>query len=224
MKSQSYYSLHRREMLQFLPLNYLRVLEVGCGEGSFRFNLDTSCEYWAIEANDVSAKLASKIIYKVFHGKYEEVYEQLPDNYFDLVICNDVIEHMCDHEHFLISVKKKMTKESCLVGSVPNIRHIHALTELLFRKDWRYVEQGIFDKTHLRFFTEKSLKTVFSNCGWSIENLKGINPQSYEDNLLKKTLALILVLTFGKDVRFVQFGFCIKPNFDSLFSLDCFPG
>lgn len=83
----------------------------------------------------------------------------LPDQHFDMVICNDVIEHMVDHDHFLEHIKTKMRPGACIVGSIPNVRHLTALFKLLVAKDWPYSASGILDRTHLRFFTENSTIT-----------------------------------------------------------------
>lgn len=77
MKSQSYYSMSRSEMVQFLPSHYSKVLEVGCGEGDFRLNLDIPCEYWGIEVCSNAAALAYQKMNYVLNGAYEDVHKQL---------------------------------------------------------------------------------------------------------------------------------------------------
>jgi len=52
----------------------------------------------------MTAEIASKNLDTVLTGFFENVLDKLPDNYFDLIICNDVIEHMADPSNFLLSV------------------------------------------------------------------------------------------------------------------------
>ena len=118
-KSLSYYSNFRSEVMRFLPDEYHRVLEIGCGEGNFNTNLNYHCEHWGIEPSFDAAKVASNKLFKILSGTYEEMHDRLPDSYFDLIICNDVIEHMVDHNAFFISIKKKMTNDSFIIGSIP---------------------------------------------------------------------------------------------------------
>jgi 2-polyprenyl-3-methyl-5-hydroxy-6-metoxy-1,4-benzoquinol methylase len=99
-KLSIYYEQGRSEVAKFLPNNYSKVLEIGCGTGNFYGNVRQDCEYWGIEPLRAAAQSASKKLHKVLIGKFEEVNQQLPDYYFDLVICNDVIEHMSDHDAF----------------------------------------------------------------------------------------------------------------------------
>jgi 2-polyprenyl-3-methyl-5-hydroxy-6-metoxy-1,4-benzoquinol methylase len=162
----NYFQFFRKELVIFLPEKYERILEIGCGEGNFTHFLKQPYEAWGIEQNHDAAQIASKKMTKIMTGKYENFLSDLPDNYFDLVICNDVIEHMEDHDWFLNSIKKKMKPKGNLIGSVPNIRHITSLYELLIDKDWFYTDAGILDRTHLRFFTEKSLKRSFTERGF----------------------------------------------------------
>lgn len=117
---------------------------------------------------------------------------------------------MVDHEYFLEILKYKVKKCGFIIGSVPNIRHLHALTQLLIRKTWEYKEEGIFDKTHLRFFTERSLQETLQATGWTVELLVGINSSQYKNSFEKRIVAKLLTIIFGKDIQFVQFGFRAK--------------
>ena len=111
----------------------------------------------------------------MLNGLYEDVYAELPDNYFDLIICNEVIEHFRDHDVFFESIKNKMSKNSYIIGTIPNVRYAKNLYHLLFNKDWKYENEGILDRTHLRFFTEKSLRRTFNKHDFIIDEFYGIN-------------------------------------------------
>ena len=195
-------------MMLLLPEQYSKVLEVGCGEGNFRINLSQENEYWGVEPIEASARKASKKLDKVLIGTFNEMFDQIPDDYFDLVICNDVIEHMTDHEEFFQSIKKKIKKEGCLVASIPNVRYILNLIELLVRKDWEYKDSGILDRTHLRFFTEKSLKRTIIDSGFEIDQFKGIN--IYRSGGVKRYFFNVVFMLLGQDARYMQFGIRIK--------------
>ena len=92
INSSEYYQWNRSEMNIFIPEQYSKILEIGCGEGNFRENLKKKNEYWAIEPVQDIAKRASEKLDKVYIGTYHEMEDRIPDNYFDLVVCNDVIE------------------------------------------------------------------------------------------------------------------------------------
>lgn len=209
-----YYGYTRPELARLLPGQYTRVLEIGCSRGNFRDNLDSPCEYWGIEPEPAAAVAAAEKLDRVLTGLYDEVCGELPDHYFDLVICNDVIEHMPDHDAFLQAIQEKMTPGARLVGSVPNVRFLENLTELIFQKDWRYRDEGILDRTHLRFFTRRSLQRSLQQNGFEIEQLEGIN------SLLKKRISLnafkrhLLVAMLGRDTQYLQFGIRVSRKND----------
>jgi len=172
---QAYYQHERREVADFIPERYSKVLEVGCGEGGFRACVTKPCEYWGVEPCLGAADIAREKLDKVLMGRFDEVFSQLPENYFDLVICNDVIEHMEDHDHFLNAIRNKLCEGGAVVGSVPNVRFWKNLRNLVLRKDWRYTDQGILDRTHLRFFTERSFKRSLAENGFKLKSMAGIN-------------------------------------------------
>lgn len=210
--SSPYYQGARKEVARFLPEQYSRVLEVGCGEGGFHVNLNPDCEHWGIEPVPRAADIARHKLHKVIEASYHEALGLLPDNYFDLVICNDVVEHMVDPDEFFRTIKQKLSGKASLVGSIPNVRYIGNLFELLFLKDWKYKDDGILDRTHMRFFTDKSIKRAFCENGFSVEEYAGIN--GVERNLfpLRVLVKNAFIVLLGSDTRFLQFGFRIRPQ------------
>ena len=170
----SYYAKERPEVVPFLPTVATRVLEVGCSEGRFRANLPKTSEYRGVELSAEVARVAATVLDAVLVGTYGEVAAELPAHYFDLVICNDVIEHMPDHDAFLEDIKQKMAPGAHLVGSVPNVRYLPNLKQLLVRKEWRYADWGVLDRTHLRFFTRQSWEQTLREHGFVIEAIAGI--------------------------------------------------
>lgn len=207
-----YYNGTRSNVAEFLPEKYSRVLEIGCGSGGFRDNLTLNCEYWGIEPHRPAYEIASQKLDNVFNGTYDEFSEIIPNNYFDLVICNDVIEHMADHDNFLNEIKLKMAKGAYLVGSLPNVRYFPNLISLIFEKNWKYQDAGILDRTHLRFFTEKSILETFNHHSFIINDFSGINSISYKPTSLRKILKILAIKALGKDTQFLQFAFRLQKN------------
>lgn len=216
MNYPQYFENQRTELRNFMPSEYAKVLEIGCGNGNFRFNCPGDCEYWGVEPNPDAAGKAEQQLTKVLLGTYDDVHEKLPNQYFDLIVCNDVIEHLPDHEAFLKEIQSKLTARGVLIGSVPNIRFLPYLLSLLCKKDWKYESSGVLDRTHLRFFTQKSLWRTFKESGFDIEELSGINPLQLRWGSLRKTWKSLKALTqlaiFGSDVRFMQFGFRVAKR------------
>jgi len=192
----------------------LRVLEVGCGEGDSAAAVPGAAETWGIEPHQPSAAIASNVLNNVIPATFEQAKTRLPPKYFNLVLCNDVIEHMTEPEWFLTAIQEHMAPNAVLIGSVPNIRFIPNLFDLLIRKDWEYKDTGILDRTHIRFFTFKSLRRTLGRTGFSIKCLQGINP-GFSDNRNPTAIVVRLVyyaftvatVGFATDTRYKQIGF-----------------
>ena len=203
-KSDSYYQNRRPEIYGMIPEKSQKVLEIGCAAGGFRLNFPDQVEYWGVEPVREAAEQARQRNIKVLCGTYDEVREQLPAAYFDVVVCNDVIEHVPDPEAFLVSLKGKLAPNGILVGSVPNVRFWGNLINLLVRRDWKYEESGVLDRTHLRFFTAKSFRRLMDDTGYELVQLAGI--ESKRMKVLKVLFSPFLILA-GFDVCDMQFRF-----------------
>lgn len=207
----SYYQHSREEIRAFVPENYSNVLEVGCGNGIFRAQLSKPNTYFGIETNKDAAEKAKEQLDQVICSSFDLAFDQLPDEHFDLVVCNDVIEHMPDTDVFLQRIWQKMSPEGYIIGSVPNIRYFRQLIELMVQKDWQYKQAGILDNTHLRFYTYKSFKRTLKENGYLVEELSGINVPKPK-NILKRLLLSFIGCLLGKDTLFPQIAFRIKKT------------
>jgi len=94
-----------------------------------------------------------------------------------------------------------------LVASIPNVRYYYNLLELIVGKDWRYRDAGVLDRTHLRFFTRKSLLECLANAGFEVEEFQGINRLKTRILPLKRLFRHLVFLLLGDDVRYLQFAF-----------------
>jgi 2-polyprenyl-3-methyl-5-hydroxy-6-metoxy-1,4-benzoquinol methylase len=199
-------------MRSFLPERPARVLEIGCDEGDFGASLQT--EVWGVEPQADAAAIAARRLHRVLVGTYGAVRDSLPEHYFDAVVCNDVIEHMEDHDTFLHQVKSQLAPGGVLVGSVPNLRHYRVLFELMVLRDWHYRDSGVLDRTHLRWFTQRSLRRSLQQAGYAIDRLEGINggidfklSRQHLPHALFASGLIALSAGLWSDVRFLQLAF-----------------
>lgn len=211
-KPQNYYQNIRGEMLSFIPVDVTRVLEIGCGEGTFSKAIKDAfkTENWGIEPEKGAAAIAKEKLYRVIVGSAENSIPKLPDNYFDLVVCNDVLEHLVDPWGVLADIKKKLKKNGFILSPIPNVRNFHIVNALVFGGDWAYTESGILDRTHLRFFTSKSIIDMYESLGYSITSHVGINPMPNKP--LKYKAASLLNIKDHTDMQYEQFATLAKKK------------
>ena len=197
--NDGYYRNKRPEIYGMVPKTASKILEIGCAAGGFRLNFPDDVEYWGVEPVREAAEQAHLNNMKVLCGTYEEVCNQVPNAYFDVVVCNDVIEHVSDSQDFLVSLKSKLAPNGVLIGSVPNVRFWGNLINLLFKRDWKYEDSGVLDRTHVRFFTNKSFRRLICDAGYELVKMAGIE---------SKRMKVLKVLLFaGIDICDMQFMF-----------------
>ncbi len=207
-KADDYFNHERPEMLAFLPETCKRALDVGCGEGTFALQIKNKlgAEVWGIELMPEPGEEAKKCLDKVFIGPCENFVNDLPDTYFDVIYCNDVLEHLVDPYTFLGHLKSKLTENGVIISSIPNIRYHDAFKKIILQKKFEYEGHGIFDKTHMRFFTKSSIANMYGNLGFKIISHKGIN----RTRSLKPYLYNIPFFFTAMDMFYLQFATVAK--------------
>ena len=210
-KREEYFECPRPEMLEYVPSLCRRVLDVGCGTGSFGASLRkrTGCEVWGVESNAPSIPKAEENLDKVLHGYFGPELD-LPAGYFDCIVFNDVLEHMPDPASALALARALLSSGGRVVASIPNIRHFPTVWRLVICGEWEYKEFGILDKTHLRFFTRLSIIRLFQEAGFTIQRIDGISSfhsLAPDDSSLWRRYFLFSWLPIPgiKDMRYQQF-------------------
>lgn len=210
-KGGAYFSNPRPDMLNFIPPGVQKVLEFGCGGGEFGAAIKEryGAEVVGIETHLDSANRAKQLLNRVLTADIEREQLDLPEGYFDCLVCNDVLEHLADPWAALGVLGRYVKKGGWLVVSIPNVRHHKVVRRLLWPGEWRYESNGVMDKTHLRFFTFKSACELVSGSGFHIESASGINRSSFP-----VWLRLVNWLCRGcfDDMRYLQFAIVARHN------------
>ena len=188
--NNEYFGFSRPEVQALVDPNSQTILDVGCASGIFgsQIKQKLDAEVWGIELVEDVGEKAKEVIDKVFIGRVEDHIDQLPEKYFDSIIFSDVLEHLEDPYLILDLVKDKLSKNGEIIASIPNVRHWSVLKELLEGK-WEYQDAGILDRTHLRFFTKSSIKKMFHNSGYKIDEIRAT--QFGENSISPKLLSAL---------------------------------
>jgi len=209
-KPIGYYDGTRDDMLKYIPEGVKKSLDLGCGTGGFSSLLreKLNIETWAIEINEKAAEKAASKLDKVIFGDATESLTKIPDNYFDCIILFDIIEHLNDPYTMLNSIKTKLSDTGVVVASIPNIRYYRTFIQLVIHGNWDYKDQGVLDRTHLRFFTKKSIVKMFNSLNYSIIKMEGIHPTSSKNFRILNAI----LLNFIADVKFKHFVIVAQPR------------
>lgn len=171
---EQYYSNVRNDVITMIrPGSCFPIaVELGCGNGatlSQLKKLNIAKSVYGFEKVDLFKDSFTSNL-----DQYEvcDIEKKLPDQISnaDLVLLLDVLEHLTDPWTFLENLTSKMKTGSLLILTTPNINNFRILRNLIFRDEWNYASSGILDQTHLRFFTETSLKRFLKTLNLNIKN------------------------------------------------------
>ena len=153
-----------------------RVLELGCATGLLGAKLKErfpNAFVAGIEANRAAADLAARRLDHVERARLEDVRfsaQEPRGGPFDLVIAGDVLEHLVDPWRLLERLKPCLAPGATLLASIPNVRNLALLSDVLLKGSWEYQASGLLDVTHLRFFTFADMRRMFEQTGYTVES------------------------------------------------------
>ena len=168
----------RAEMLPYVPAAARTILDVGCHTGGFASTLrgdDPSRVLWGLEADPAAAASAGRRYDRLLVGAYPGALAGC-DEQFDCIVFNDILEHVVDPWAALRAAIPHLSASGTVVASIPNVRNIKVVLRLVVLGDWTYTDMGVLDRTHVRFFTRRTIRSFFTDCGFVVGRLEGINP------------------------------------------------
>jgi SAM-dependent methyltransferase len=93
---------------------------------------------------------------------------------YDVIIAADCLEHLADPAAALAQAVPHLAPHGCVIVSVPNVRHWDTLWNLGVRGVWPQRQIGIHDRTHLRWFTRRSVFELLEGAGLRVEALEAV--------------------------------------------------
>ena len=178
--SQDYFSNSRSDVIDFLSkeinkdINFKHTLDIGCASGEFSKNLKQTFlinEFnWTgieKEKNLPNSLENYRLLGNCIHDDLPGVLNKLENDYFECIFALDILEHLKDPEEVLIKLKSKIKSNGTLIVSIPNVSHYSIILSLI-KQEWIYADNGILDRTHLRFFTPKSFESFANKNGWEV--------------------------------------------------------
>ena len=162
------------ELLFKIPLNAKTILDVGCSWaalGAAYLRRNPHCRVLGIELDEDAAAKAREHITEVACCDVEETPMPfaVPDG-IDCIIYGDVLEHLVDPWALLAAHAKYLKPDGTVLVCMPNAEH-WSFVERMLRGTFTYDEQGLFDKTHLRWFTPRTMGAALTGAGLALADL-----------------------------------------------------
>jgi len=170
-QQDTYFQHTRTEIASLLPRSPKRILEIGCGRGNTLAWLKerypeaetVGVEYWEGAKTQLERNADTAII--------ADLEQELPaalTGQFDLILALDVLEHLREPTAVLSRVLAHLAPGGRVIVSLPNISHISVSRALLFKRQFRFTDAGIMDRTHLRWFTEENAVGLLNAAGLTV--------------------------------------------------------
>lgn len=161
-----------------------RVLELGAAAGHVtRALVERRCDVTSVEYERDAARDLEGLAAHVINGDLDDpqVFAGLVPE-FDVVLAGDVLEHLRDPVATLARAVRMLAPGGRVVVSLPHVGHVDVRLALS-QGVWDYRDFGLMDRTHLRFFTLKTIREMIHGVGFVITDLRRVRMPAFETEL-----------------------------------------
>jgi 2-polyprenyl-3-methyl-5-hydroxy-6-metoxy-1,4-benzoquinol methylase len=185
-----------------------RVLDIGAGNGLLsqlltRKNKEIHID--GVEPNPIAAGIARPYYKNFFIGYIEDHSSEIPWGDYDYIVMADVVEHIADPTSLLQLISKNISPSAKLVLSIPNVS-FGSVRISLMNGNFEYVDSGLLEKTHIRFYTLNTIKKLIKNVGMHTEQFVFLKRKVFGSEIpLKRNLKNLLLFLFfiGDETAFI---------------------
>jgi SAM-dependent methyltransferase len=156
-------------LLRRVPAGGGTVLELGPGPGAMtRVLLGRGHRVTVVENDPQALEVLNTLGVEVIAGNLDgtDWLDAWAGRTFDAVLACDVLEHLRKPEEVLRRLSEFIAPMGCLLISVPNIAYAGVLAAMRCGS-FDYSDKGQLDRTHVHFFTRRSLETALLDAGWA---------------------------------------------------------
>jgi SAM-dependent methyltransferase len=161
------YESARPEILALVPPGARRVLDLGCATGALGAALPEAL-VTGVELEPQYAAEAEGRLHRVVCADADALAREgdleARLGRFDVLVAADVLEHLVDPWRALRAYAALLEPGGTAIVSLPNVNHWTAYAALA-RGSWPRKPEGIFDATHLRWFTLRDARALLHQAG-----------------------------------------------------------
>ncbi len=188
-KARSYFDRARIDYVHRLPLDpSASVLEIGCGTGAtgaLALKRGRAGHYVGVELFENAAASAREVLSEVIVGDVEQLEFDWQPAAFDALILSEVLEHLREPWAVLHKLSRFVRPGGIVLASSPNVSHWRVIWELMQGR-FPLADQGVFDRTHMRWFTPESFAAMFNEAGFSVDRVRPVTPFSPRTRVFSK--------------------------------------
>jgi SAM-dependent methyltransferase len=188
-KAATYFSGARADFVALLPdAPAATILEIGCGTGAtgaLALARGKAGQYVGVELFPEAAATARQELSEVLVGDVERMELPFAPRTFDALILSEVLEHLVDPWAVLARLAPLVRPGGRVLASSPNVSQWRVLRELMAGR-FELADQGVFDRTHMRWFTPASFRAMFERAGFAVDHIGPVTPFAARTRLLSR--------------------------------------
>lgn len=166
--SNDLYSAINKPLLDLVPDDAKRILDVGCGSGANAQVLKArGKDVCGVTLSRREAELAKAHCESVLVDNAETM-DLTPLGFFDVLFLSHVIEHLIRPEATIKHLASAVKPGGVALVAVPNMACYHVRRRILFG-NWRREDGGPFDRTHFHFWSLETIDEPFRDSGLTVE-------------------------------------------------------
>lgn len=212
------YTTERSDVFEMVPPTAMSILDVGCSNGALGASLRAALpgrQVFGVERDATFVAEAANRLDQVIQADVNEFEwaKNFPEAKFDCVIFSDVLEHLIDPQKHLVEAQRCLLPGGSIVISLPNIRHVSSLYSIFLCGTFPRRDRGIFDRTHLHWFTLRDAKEFLADVGMVVEAANyNLRVGDKGGGILNKIAGRLLgpIKGFAPIREFLSYQFCLR--------------
>ncbi|MGL4395512.1 MAG: class I SAM-dependent methyltransferase [Hyphomicrobium sp.] len=188
-KPATYFAGARADFVALLPRDpNAAILEIGCGSGetgALALEAGRCARYVGVELFEAAASRARTRLSDVITGNVETMTFPWQPASFDALILSEVLEHLVEPGRVVADLARFVRPGGMVLASSPNVAHWRVVRELVCGR-FNLADQGVFDRTHMRWFTPATYAAMFEAAGFTVTDLRPVTPFSPRTQLISK--------------------------------------
>lgn len=176
MKQTPIHDGYNPDLLNMIPLTAKNIIEIGCSSGAlareFKKRVD-NVNWVGVEIDPNYAEIAKKYCEETLVQNIDNCDKNFYNHFSDrdCWVFGDTLEHLKDPWAVLNKIRNIIPQGGVLVSCIPNAQHWSLVIRLAIG-NFTYEDSGLLDRTHLRWFTRKTIYELFESQGFCVTDCR----------------------------------------------------
>jgi len=156
---------------RYVPLEGRRILDIGCGIGTYVTKLlQFSDEVFGVDIDEHKVEIAARSLSNIAHAPAECL--PYPDNYFDVILLNEVIEHVESDRNTIHEAYRCLRPGGSIIIFAPNRLYLFETHGFFLGKRFVFRLLPLVNYTpdvirnvfchHVRIYTQRGVRRLFA--------------------------------------------------------------